>query len=94
MTEHVVIQSRDATGRTILAWYLDLHEAEHGRPIATAGPAHAHVVDVETPPHIADDVERVIILLTQDPFQDLTHVTTHHQSEPGGCIEPNEARTP
>lgn len=94
MTEYVVLQFRDRTGRTVIRWYPDLHEADRGRPIATAGPAHARVVEVDTPPHIVDEVEKVCILLTQDPFQDLTHATTHHQVEPGGCIEPNEVRTP
>jgi hypothetical protein len=90
----VVVQRRDPTGRTILSWYEDEHEAERGRPWAWVGAGELHV-DEETP---ADISRRAIGLfrceLVQDPFQDLTWLTTHHQVEPGGCIEPNEARTP
>lgn len=89
MTESLVVtQTRDRTGRTIVWWFEDLHEAERNRPLAWVGAGQLHVDD-ETPVEVA---RRAINLfrdeLLTDPFQDLAYLVTHRQVEPGGPIEP------
>jgi hypothetical protein len=93
MTEPVVIQSRDRTGRTIITWYVDEGAACAGDELAQVSPGSLHI-GVEAP---ADVAEKAIGLyrneLVLDPWADLSWLTTHHQVEPGGPIEPNEVKT-
>lgn len=90
MSALVVVQSRDRTGRTILSWFDDVHEAERARPIAWVGAGQLHVDD-ETPPEVS---RRAINLfrdeLTRDPFQDLRYLTTHVR-DGDGYVHPVKA---
>jgi len=82
----VVIQSRDRTDRTIVSWFDDTHEAERHRPIAWVGAGQLHV-EAEAPTEVA---RRAVNLfrdeLTQDPWQDLTHLCTHSRDGDGYVV--------
>lgn len=81
--DFVVVQTRDRTGRTIVSWYPDVHEAERCRPIAWVGGGQLHVEE-EAP---VDVTRRAVNLfrdeLTRDPRADLSHVVTHAKDSDG-----------
>lgn len=88
MSDIVVVQSRDRTGRTIITWYPDTHEAERARPIAWVGAGQLHI-EAEAPTDVARRATNLFRdELCRDPFQDLGYLCTHRQVEAFGPVEP------
>lgn len=83
------MQHQDSTGRTVIEVYGDVHDAERGYLLASAGPGYACHVEPEAPHDVGELVKRLSSNeLAQNPFQDLSWRCTHDIR--GGNIEPKE----
>jgi hypothetical protein len=87
----VIVQSRDPNGHTVLSWYESEGGAYQDDYIAEVS-SLALLTTRHTPPDV-----RLLAYglfgneLLRDSKADLSFLTTHHQTEPGGPIEPNGA---
>jgi hypothetical protein len=83
----VFIQSRDHTGRTIISVYNDEHDAERGYLLGSAGPSFAVHVEPECDVEAAAQLKRLSCNeLVQDPWQDLSWLTTHVRDGDGYVV--------
>ena len=86
MSDLVIVQTQDHTGRTILSWYEDTTEAERHRPLAWVGSGQLHI-DEEAPHEVRRSATDLFWgELLRDPFQDLSYKVTHTRDGDGYVV--------